>query len=48
MIRVLITRRLSYLMLISRYTLMMMQQIGSNGTQGHMKPKREIDDLRMH
>ena len=29
----------SYPMFISRYALTMMQQFGSNGTNGHMKPR---------
>ena len=39
---------ISYPRFISRYKLTMMQQIGSNGTNGHMKPRRDIANLRLH
>jgi len=39
---------ISYPRFISRYKLTMMQQIGSNGTNGHMKPRRDRANLRLH
>jgi len=39
---------ISYPRFISRYKLTMMQHIGSNGTNGHMKPRRDRANLRLH
>jgi hypothetical protein len=39
---------ISYPTFISRYKLTMMQQTGRNGTNGHMKPRRDRANLRLH